>query len=193
MTGINGKLHEKFSKIFLIDSSIDIGEIEQYFDEDTKIISFDFQTHLQLKKQGFEHLQSDSFLSEEDFSNINKKIYQFLDWYDDPSISSNVTYEGINFAKLYQEQYTVYFASFLKKFFEIQSITKKYPDHCYLGTEILLELVTLFSNYIDNIQLKKNTSVSFAHDKIRFNFKIGNKTILYFYSTWILSKSKKYF
>jgi hypothetical protein len=175
MTGINGKSHNKLSKIILIDSSTDIGEIDQYCDEYTKIISFDFQSHIQLKKQGFEHLQSDSFLSEKDFSDINKTIYRFLDWYNDPSISNNITYEGINFAKLYQEQYAVYFTSLLKNFFEIQNITKKYPNYSYLGTKILLQLVALFSNFTDNVQLQKNTSILFIHDKIRFNFKIGNK------------------
>lgn len=178
MTGKNGNNENLKSKIFLIDTLTNANEVQRISNSQDILITFDIFSHKQFLKYKLEHLISDSFLNTADFEKINIKIYDFLDWHSQSNVSSYFQYDEINYAKLFQEQYTVFFASFLKKYFEIYKIFKKYPDTLFSASGILYDILSLFTSNV--IKLSTKSNLDFAHDKIRINLKIGNKQSLIF-------------
>ena len=53
--------------IFLLDSQINFSEINYLDNNDSQIITFDFDSHDALKKNSVPHLISDTFLSKKSF------------------------------------------------------------------------------------------------------------------------------
>jgi len=64
--------------IFLIDSSVDQHSTDNFLlNKNSKIISFDFESHQNLKNRRIEHQISDDFLKSDDLLHIAKKSRYF--------------------------------------------------------------------------------------------------------------------
>ena len=61
MTGTNGK-NQTPKKIILIDNLTEINEIVDFLDNETLVISFDYESHNKLLEQNITHTISENFL-----------------------------------------------------------------------------------------------------------------------------------
>ena len=68
---------EKTRQIILVDVSIKIETIKEFLikNPNIKIISFDYESHEILKKEGILHEISENFLKENNFDYIQKQVY----------------------------------------------------------------------------------------------------------------------
>ena len=77
------------NNLVLIDSTVSYDEIKN-FKDDSNFITFDYDSHLMLKKNNIEHIISDSFIEKNEFDIIQEKIYNFSNWYDDEKLSKEL-------------------------------------------------------------------------------------------------------
>ena len=102
----------KNKKILLLDNKTGIKNIKnQNFD---KIIVFDFEISRELRKLNIEHVLSESFISEDDFKKIQKKSYDFSQWFLDKEISNYLSYENVNLGSLFYIELYVFLIPILK-------------------------------------------------------------------------------
>lgn len=198
MIGINGMFDEKKfignKEVILLDSSIPIDQINSLIIENSSksIITFDYDTHHYLEQKKIKHLISDDFLFEDDLKKIQSNVYSFTQWFNHDSISSYLLYENTNIGKLMFDETLDYFVSFLKKFWEIEKICSKNFFISFIAPSTLYEIGIKFLNSFKLIQTPQLQN-SFAHDKVRLNFKIGNKHFMYFISKSLYKKLKNIF
>ena len=72
--------------IFLLDSQINLSEINHSHNSDSQIITFDFGSHNILKKKSVHHLISDTFLSKKELLDIRKNAFLLSDWYKEETL-----------------------------------------------------------------------------------------------------------
>jgi hypothetical protein len=168
--------------IILADSSSDISEIKKLSHaESSLVVSFDHDFHKQLDKDKINHVQSDEFLSEDDVDNIQKTAYRLIRWYDENEIQKFINYESINIGKLFHEELMDYFVKFIKSFFEINLIYKKYPNASFYSSPNFYKILEIFTSNIHKLS-SYSTSTKYANDNIRINFNIGKKSFMFFIS-----------
>jgi len=166
-------------EIFLIDSSINFEDISlNNFNDNFLFISFDFLTHKLLQKNHCTHKISDEFISKEILDIIQHQAYDLAKWYFEPSVSKLLEYSGVNIGRLLHEQIVVFLVQFLKKVFEIDYIVKHYPNSKFFASGILYEILKLYDVKTTKIQVSQKP-ILFAHDKVRYNLKIGNRHFLF--------------
>ncbi len=182
------------SNILLLDSSLPLDDLLKIIKKYPSkiIITFDYETHNFLETQKIKHNNSDEFLSENDLQNIQSQVYHFADWFNNENISSDLEYEKINIGKLMFEEILDYLVKFLKKFWEIKRICDQNYNNSFFATTSLYECGKKFSksfNLISTDQLQ----LSHSTDKVRLNFKIGNKHFIHYISKSRYQKLKNYF
>ena len=91
--------------IFLLDSQINFSEIDYSDNNNSQIITFDFDSHNILEKKSISHLISDTFLSKKELLEIQKNAYLLSDWYKEEALKENIEYEGINLGSLIQAEF----------------------------------------------------------------------------------------
>ena len=124
---------EKTRQIILVDVSIKIETIKEFLikNPNIKIISFDYESHEILKKEGILHEISENFLKENNFDYIQKQVYEKVKWYNEITAKKYLTYEGINLGRLVNDETHAFIVPLFKKFHEILNIYKTYPDHFF--------------------------------------------------------------
>ena len=167
--------------LLLIDSEFPFNQIKQYLhnNKSCKIISFDFNSHKKLQSLDLPHEISDNYLNNEEINEIQHQVYLFGKWYDNTKIKKYLSYCDVNIGGLFHEQFTVYLSPFLKIFYEMKNIVKQFPNHKLITNNIISKIARIFSNNIIVIDNEKSYNPDFAHDKIRFNLKIGKKYFLF--------------
>ena len=179
-------------KIILLDSSTNFEDISlNKFDDEFLFITFDFSTHNLLLEHKINHEIYDHFISKEILDVIQHQTYELAKWYDQPLILKQLQYSGVNIGRLFHEQIVVFLAQFLKKSFEINSIIKNFPDSTFFASGILYDLLTLYDIPLTKIKTTQKP-ISFAHDKVRYNLKIGNRYFLFLIPRSIYLKIKKF-
>lgn len=172
MTGINGK--NKQLEIALIDNLTEIDFLEDFLQKpNTKIITFDYKSHTILKKRNIDHQISDEYL-EDNTIDLQKLCYKLVKWYELESVNSLFSYENINLAKLFSDQFLPSLVSIIKKFFEIEKIIRLNSNSIFLATGDLLNIVKIFNAKFYEIDIK-NTE-KFYFDNISLKFNIGKNT-----------------
>ena len=83
--------------IFLLDSQINLSEINYSNNKDFQNITFDFDSHNALKKKSIPHLISDTFLSKKELLDIRKNAFLLSDWYKEETLEKNVDVFSVNF------------------------------------------------------------------------------------------------
>jgi hypothetical protein len=108
MTGKNGKESTKnqSNKIILIDSSVDTTSLNKIIKDnpDSKIITFDYESHSNLNGLGIRHYVSDESLTDRDLDKLQNEIFRLLYWYNSSEITDEINYNGVNFGRLLHEQ-----------------------------------------------------------------------------------------
>ena len=82
------------SNLVLIDSTITYNEIKN-LKSDSAFITFDYDSHLMLKKNNIEHIISDSFVEKNEFDIIQEKTYDFSAWYDDSVLCNELKHRNV--------------------------------------------------------------------------------------------------
>lgn len=179
-------------KIVFVDSSINYEDISlNEFDDECLFISFDYLSHKFLLENKVTHKNSEQFISSEILDIVQHKSYTLAKWCQQPFISEQLEYSGVNIGRLFHEQIVVFLVQFLKKFFEIDSILQKYPDSTFYASGILFDILELYNVSLTKIETTLKP-ISFAHDKVRYNLKIGNKYFLFLIPRKFYLKIKKF-
>jgi len=172
---------KKSKKILLLD---DIEKFEKNIQNEKfdKVIAFDLNTSKILKKLEIKHILSESFLDENDFSEIQKKSYEFSEWFLIKEISKNLLYENVNLGSLFYIELYVFLIPILKKIREIQNIIKEFPDCLFLSSKSLKTILLNFKIACEEFGDEANDE-TFFYDKINVEnkyFKISISRKYYF-------------
>lgn len=159
--------------LILVDSSCNLNELKSIIKQKSKIITFDYESHILLKENNTEHLVSDIFVK--DFHIAQKTCYRLSKWFNDKSISTNLEYKGINLGSLIQEEFRFFLVPYVKKFIEIIEIHKKFKDSEILASPLIYELIICFSDKVKKIG-NRQTGINFLNDSI--SIKITKNTTL---------------
>lgn len=184
MIGENGKKICEFdlypSLIILFDSSSNIDDIKKFNDKDKIIITFDYESHNLLSKNGIPHEISDNYIDDVNRQTIQKNSYKLSKWFLEPTIRKYIEYEKINLGKLLDVEFSLFLIKFLKNFLEINAITKKFNNANYIVSPELFNIVYPNVIHVDRLNEKQ---IEFYYDKIKINTNIANITITipYFY------------
>ena len=130
MTGTNGK-NQTPKKIILIDNLTEINEIVDFLDNETLVISFDYESHNKLLEQNITHTISDNFLIDANIGSLQKIGYEFLEWSNLISIKDKVSFLGINIPQLYNDQLIHSIIKIVKKFSELENIFNNFSNVHY--------------------------------------------------------------
>ena len=139
MTGINGKKNKTKKSIVLFDKSIAIEEIKSILkDTNSSIISLDFESFELLQKNNINQKTYDEFLTTNEMSYIQKKSYELSDWYSHYEEKYNdLMYNDVNLGSILQSELINILVNFIKNFYVIYKITKKYDFLASIGEEDL--------------------------------------------------------
>lgn len=157
--------------IFLMDDSFDFTETKKFIDNTTEIITFDILSHNNLKKQNIPHVISDSFLSKDDYKEIQKKSYEIEQWYNVKELESFLIFENINLGQLTYFDSVVPVTKLLKKFFETVKIFEKYSENNFITTK---NMSNILKHFTDSFEIVSEKSDSLSNQKdVHYDYKIG--------------------
>ena len=195
MTGINGKkssMSNLQSHILFFDSSVDLDEIKLIIIKYSPlIITFDYKSHNLLQQNNIDHKISDEYLQENDLVDLQNQVYKLSTWYKSDAIINDVQYKGINIGRLFHEQVVDYLVKFLKKSQEIFLIYSMNKNSTFIANGIMYKLTENLTNSIIEINQSKE-KYAFAHDKVRFNIKIGNRYFMFIIPRQFYLKLKRF-
>ena len=174
MIGINGKKMTKESEknsLLLIDSSVDFYAVRSFIKKNpsTKIISFDFKSHIILKNENIPHKISDIFLNSDERHELQKSIFKFSKWYEESNIREIIEYNKINIGKLYYMEFFIFLIPFLKYFYELSKISKQYTSSKFYASSFIYDIF-LNSKLTSNVSLfeTKSNNFNFLYDSTNF-------------------------
>ena len=184
---------EKTRQIILVDVSIKIETIKEFLikNPNIKIISFDYESHEILKKEGILHEISENFLKENNFDYIQKQVYEKVKWYNEITAKKYLTYEGINLGRLVNDETHAFIVPLFKKFHEILNIYKTYSDHFFIASYELHKLISVLTKFTIKINSSDGTPLRFGNNKIRLNIKIGGRYFIIFIPRSFYQKIKQ--
>ena len=157
--------------VFLMDDSFNFSDTKKFVNDTIEIITFDIFSHNNLKKQNIRHVLSDSFLSKDDYKEIQKKSYEIEQWYNIKELESFLIFENINLGQLTYFDSVVPVTKLLKKFFETVKIFEKYSENNFLTTNNMSNILRYFT---DSFQIVSENSNSLSNQKdVHYDYKIG--------------------
>jgi len=164
--------------IFLIDSSVDQHSTDNFLlNKNSKIISFDFESHQNLKNRRIEHQISDDFLKSDDLLHIAKKSRYYSEWSLESKISDLLDYDGVNVGHLFNIEFHYFLVPFLKKFVEILRIHENYSNSNFVSTPSLFPLISQFSKNVTKIKDQSKKDEKFLYDSFEYSFNLSGKNI----------------
>jgi len=162
--------------IFLLDSQINFSEINYLDNNDSQIITFDFDSHDALKKNSVPHLISDTFLSKKELLDIQKNAYLLSDWYKEETLKKNIEYENVNLGSLIQAEFINILVNYSKRFLECLNIIRKFgTDENYHCSGLTYEIMKYFSVKVEKINDSYDDSLFFPLDSLKIKMKLGIK------------------
>lgn len=189
MIGKNGKKSTESklqeSLVLFIDSSSTIDDVKKFVGKKTSIITFDYESDQLLSKNNIDHEISDIYIDENDMQIIQNDSYHLANWFLEPSIRKFMEYEGINFGKLINVEFSLFLIKFLKNFLEIVEISKLYTNFKFITSPDLYEITNSLTN---NVEKLNENQIAFYYDKIKINSKLGNTSFNLPYSYYVKIK-----
>lgn len=180
------------SKVIFADSATSFNRLKETIEKfpDAKVIVFDIKLRKKLLKNNISHMISDDFLSENDLKLIQNEAYSLSKWFEQPEICSELTYKHVNVGRLFHEQFAEFLVKSLKKYRVIYNFYKKYPDSVFFASGILFDIINSLSNSNKKIE-EEIQETNFVFDKVRVDFKIGNRYFMILISRNLYLKLKK--
>ena len=139
MTGKNGINIKPEKLIVLFDSSASLDEIKSIFkSKRSVIISLNHPSFEILKKNNIPQISPDEFLTQDEMEIIQKSVYELSDWYSHYEEKYNdLMYNDVNLGSILQSELINILVNFIKNFYVIYKITKKYNLLASIGEEDL--------------------------------------------------------
>ena len=153
------------SNIVLIGDVSDVDIIPQnlFEDKNSKIFSFDIDTHQKLESKKIFHEMAENFLNQKERMEIFDKIIKFSSWHSKLH-STNYEFENVNLLKLLDSnEFNTLFLPKLINFVLIKRIIEKEKPSKIFST-------TLFSTTIKSIINEKKIESVFFHNSITKKF-----------------------
>jgi len=157
----------------------------------SKVISFDYKTHIELKKLGIKHEIVEEYFKPNDEKNIEKIVYEkFLKWHEQDWISSYLNLDDLNLGSLLDQFIGMYFLQIIKKTVCINRIIEKEKPDSIDTSNDLLKIISNISRF-DQIIVKsipgKEQNLLY-YDRIQIPIKITSKS----FSIWVSRKKFLY-
>ena len=167
-------------EVILINDVFSAKNLLEHYDQNSNkiIISFNFSTHLDLKKKNIPHNLVEDYLDVKDKKNIDETARDIVfSWYKHSNIEESISFKDLNLGWLVENELFEYILITLKNYFGILRIIEKEKPERILGTDTFC----LISNQIKNnnkIEIKEYTktkqkSLAFDNIDIPINFQ-GN-------------------
>mgnify|MGYP006415910723 CR=1 FL=1 len=153
-------------KLILVEGKEDIQSLKKFMDlENTKIISFDFESHKLLDSVKSKHHLVEEYFSEQDKSMMDDKALNLTtNWYKHEKLKKMLEYNGVNLGSLLEIELIGYFFEYIKRIIGIHKIIKKESPKIvftsFLGkcTEIVCKGMEI---EVVKLESEKNTSLFF--------------------------------
>jgi len=175
-TNLTSNLNTQY--VVLYDSVLNIEELKQIIKEyNPQIITFSLESHNFLVENSIDHKLSENYLNENELDSIQDHLYQFTQWYSNPTISKLIEYDGINLGELFYFKFGHFLIPILKKIYEIMRITEVYKNALFFSSNSLTNILKLYSLNIHTLN-DTNTTNKQKHSQIHmFTIIRNNLTI----------------
>ena len=155
--------------IIIFDSSYSFETLKKIMENDESVIvSFDYDSHKILSDNGIKHQISDDFLSMADLWYIWRKSFSLSQWYESSEIPETLEYKGINTGKLFYIEFHYYLLQFLKRFVELIFLCEKFHSSRILAPSTFSEILNLLNNNVEYIKVEQKPE-SFLYDSVKFH------------------------
>lgn len=183
MIGQNGQSHKMsyelnndFTDIILLDSSSKLDNLKNLLaKKNSLVITFDYNTHKTLLKDQISHQISDQYLTRDELDQVQKKSYDLVKWYHEPTISESIEYEGVNLGSLIEIEFNYFLVQFLKRYAELSKIFSKYHDKVFTSSSSLFDITSSFSSSVNKLDELELSDKKFYYDSIKIKFKLKNR------------------
>jgi hypothetical protein len=167
-------------KIVLVEGKEDVEDLRKIIkDSKTKIISFDFESHIALNKYGLKHIFVEEYLSKKDEELIdNKTVELTVGWYKHPEIEKLLKINEINLGSLLQIELIWYFFQCLKRSLGIKRVVEKENPKKIFSSFLNKYVSELCENSDVKLYKQKSTkNSSLFFDSIEISIQIRGKII----------------
>ena len=124
----------------MFDSSCNLKELNQDIeDENSLVITFDYESHQLLNKNNIKHEISDNYLNRLELETIQKKSYELVEWFKEEK-PNELEYKGINVGSLMRVEFNYFLVPFLKNFvFQNTIFYPKWPFWALLACTVMIQ------------------------------------------------------
>ena len=155
--------------IIIFDSSYSFETLKKIMENDESVIvSFDYDSHKILSDNGIKHQISDDFLSTEDLWYIWRKSFSLSQWYESSEIPETLEYKGINTGKLFYIEFHYHLLQFLKRFVELIFLCEKFHSSRILAPSSFSEILNMINHNVEYIIVEQNPEC-FLYDSVKFH------------------------
>ena len=155
--------------IIIFDSSYSFETLKKIMENDESVIvSFDYDSHKILSDNGIKHQISDDFLSMADLWYIWRKSFSLSQWYESSEIPETLEYKGINTGKLFYIEFHYHLLQFLKRFVELIFLCEKFHSSRILAPSSFSEILNLLNHNVEYIKVEQKPE-SFLYDSVKFH------------------------
>ena len=155
--------------IIIFDSSYSFETLKKIMENDESVIvSFDYDSHKILSDNGIKHQISDDFLSIADLWYIWRKSFSLSQWYESSEIPETLEYKGINTGKLFYIEFHYHLLQFLKRFVELIFLCEKFHSSRILAPSTFSEILNLLNHNVEYIKVEQKPE-SFLYDSVKFH------------------------
>lgn len=176
LTTIGPNGNKNLDTIFLVDSSFDLELLKSEQNFNSKIITFDFNSHKNLLDWKIHHEISDKYVTESELRELQEKTLTLSQWSKQKEIAELISYEGINLGNLTFNNFINFIGGFLKKFYEVLKIVQQHANHEFVCSTEMLEIVKIFSNNVLSVQKqsinKHEETIQHSYGLRKFSFSI---------------------
>src|SRR5438445_12060497 len=136
---------------FLVDESVDLETIKIKVNEykNSKIVSFDFNTHKLLSENGIAHNKIEDYLDNSDYQKIDDSVVSLsVNWYKKKNLEPYLEYRNINLDSLLEIEMPSFFFPTMKKFYGVLRLYDKDKPSMIVAPITISNIVKTISNEV---------------------------------------------
>lgn len=147
-------------ELILVDGIIDFKIINRnLFQNDSTIVSFDFDSHKSLDDNKIKHKLVEDYFSEKDKLELDQLSLKFAtSWYKDKKIEKGLEFDNLNLGSLLELEMPIYFFKVLKRIIGIKKILEKENPDRIISYSL--------KKYIEQMCNDKNIKIEFFDKNI---------------------------
>ncbi len=167
------------NEIILVKNSFKITEkiLKIFRDEDSLIISLDYNSHKQLNDLNIKHTPFENYLNSNDFKIIDDATFKInTSWHQHKKIRESLTIDGINFGWLLEQELYFFLLTTITNFLSMINIKKfeKNIQKIIVSNELLKMTEIIFpACEIKNLEDNNQNIQNFGFDTYAIKYNIG--------------------